>query len=504
MTVRKNIIAGWLAHLITVLIGFFLMPFILGTVGEAQYGAWVFINAIAGYSTMIYAGFGSTICRYVADLSARREWNRLNAVVSTIQLVYVGTASLVFLFTALFAWFAPGLTDWGDLSPFQVQGSILIIGGTIGLGMIASVYGGVLTGTQRLDIQRGIEVGMGILRLVLTVYCLQQRLGLITLALIFLTVTVVEHACSACFAYRQVPTLSVLPWHARRDVFLECFSFSAFSAVALLAEYLIFFTDTVVIGLVLGPLAVVPYQIGQRIAQMIRIPVAQIGEAVLPKAGELYARRAIPQLGGLVAKAMGLAFLLAGGFFIGSWYFGELLIRTWMGKEFGSSATVLVILVAAQLVSLPTVVTRKALLAIGQVRLPAFIDLGEALLNLVLSLILIQFWGVVGVAWGTLIPLTVVEIGFLLPYAARQLDLSPGRIWREVVAPQLPALAGLFVFCEGIEHLVPLEGWGPLLAVTAGGGLILAGLRWLTQLLQNRSRATPQLAVTHTPEALPG
>jgi len=477
MSVRKNIIAGWAAHLVTVLIGFFMMPYILGTVGESQYGAWVFINAVAGYSSMIYAGFGATICRFVADLSSRRDWQKLNQIVSTIQLVYVGTASVVLLFTGLFAWFAPTLQHWGELPVGEIQLSILIVGATIGLGMVASVYGGVLVGIQRLDVKRGIEVAMGIVRLLLTLLCLQQHFGLVTLALIFLTVTALEHGISAWFAYRQVPQLSVAFWNARRSAFSECVAFSAFNAVALLAEYLIFFTDTVVIGFVLGPLAVVPYQIGLRIAQMIQIPIAQIGEVVLPRAGELHALGNVSGLSRLVSRGMGLSFLLSGGFLIGSFYFGELLIRTWIGPEFTGSQQVLVLLVASQLVALPMVVARKALLGIGQVRIQAWIDLLEAGINLALSLILIRIWGIIGVAWGTLIPLIGIELALLLPYACRQLRLTRQDLWQHVVAPQIPAFVALLVFCEVARSLNSTTGWGPLLAVTALGGAVLLGTR---------------------------
>lgn len=489
MTVRKNIIAGWLAHLMTMLIGFFMMPYILGTVGEAQYGAWVFINALAGYSTMIYSGFGATICRFVADLYSRKDWKRLNTIVSTIQSVYIGTASLVFLFTIACALFAARLQNWGTLPIHEVQISILIVGGTIGLGMIASVYGGVLVGTQRLDIKRGIEVTMGIIRLLLTLLCLHERFGLVTLALIFFAATVIEHGASAFYAYRQVPTLSVGPWHTRREAMRECFSFSAFNAIALFAEYLIFFTDTVVIGLILGPLAVVPYQIGLRIAQMIQIPIAQIGEAVLPKAGELHARGAQRELGRLVAKGMGLALLLSGGFLIGAVYFNDMLIRTWIGKSYPDSGSVLVLLVASQLVALPMVVARKALLGIGQVRKQAFIDLFEALINLVLSLILIRYWGILGVAWGTVIPLIIVELALLLPYAMRELGVSWRSLWHDVLAPQLPAHAALVVFCEVARMNLAAVGWIPLLVATLGGGFTLFCARGLVHLLERRAAA---------------
>lgn len=495
MSVKKNVIAGWSAHLVTVLIGFFLLPYILEVLGDARYGAWLLVNAVAAYSGVIYAGFGATICRYVADSSTRKEWDRLNQIVSSVQGVYFGTASIVLLATLGFVLLAPWLNKWGETPIHEVQFSIFIVGATIALGMVASVYGGVLIGTQQLHIKRGIEVTCGVMRGVLTVIMLTRSWGLVQLSLVFFAVTVLEHGLSAWFAYRHVPTLSVHPWNIQRSVLNECFSFSAFNAVALAAEYLIYFTDTIVIGVVMGPEAIVPYQIGLRIAQMIQLPIAQIGEAILPKAGELHANSNRVELGQLVAKAMGVAFLLSGGFFIGGAYFGEVLIHTWIGHSLTHSHTVMSLLLAAQLVSLPMLIIRKALLGSGEVRVPAFIDLLEAALNLILSLILIQYWGVVGVAVGTLIPLVVVELSILLPYASKRLMLTRSVLWSHVVGPALPSLLALLAYCEVVRPYVTASGWLPLLCVTAGGGAVLIGVRGAVHFL-GRSIDSNLTAVT--------
>ncbi|MEZ5943496.1 MAG: polysaccharide biosynthesis C-terminal domain-containing protein [Planctomycetaceae bacterium] len=487
MSVKKNVIAGWLGHLVTVLIGFFLMPYILGILEETRYGVWLLLNAVAAYSGLIYAGFGATICRYVADSSARKEWDRMNQFVSSIQSVYFGSATLVVLATIAFALAAPMMDKWGDVSIREVQTAILVIGSTIAMGMVASVYGGVLIGTQQLHIKRAIEVTCGITRGVLTVLFLKQQWGLVTLSLVFFAVTVLEHGLSAWFAYRVCPQLSVSPKHIRRDVLKECFGFSTFNAIALAAEYLIYFTDTIVIGLVLGPKAIVPYQIGLRIAQMIQMPIAQIGEAILPKAGELHANAERGQLGALVAKAMGVAFLLAGGFLIGGYYFGDQLVSTWMGRSFTHTHTVMVILLATQVVSMPMVIIRKALLGSGEVKTPAFIDLLEAVSNLALSLILVHYWGIVGVAIGTFVPLLVIESSLLLPFAMKRLHITRGDLLTKVVGPAVPSFVLLFAFCEIASRFELGTGWGPLLLATACGGGLLVLARGAVHILTRPS-----------------
>src|SRR5262245_30953214 len=93
MSLTRSVSAKWLAHFITIAVGFFLMPYVMRTIGESGYGAWVFVNSIAGYSSLLYMGFGATVCRFVADCRARQDWTRLNSVTSGVFAVYLAAAT---------------------------------------------------------------------------------------------------------------------------------------------------------------------------------------------------------------------------------------------------------------------------------------------------------------------------------------------------------------------------------------------------------------------------
>lgn len=473
MSLRTNIAASWGAHLVTLLVGLFLVPFVLERMGEEGYGVWVFVNSIAGYSGVLYLGFGPTVCRYVANHRARGEWDQVNRVVSSVVAVYLVAGGVVVLLAGGCAVGAAWFDHWGTLPLYEVQLAILLLGLNMAAGMVGSVYGGILFAAQRFDLVSGVQGGTALIRLGLTVLFLHQAHGLLTLAGIFLAVTLIENGLTARLAYRQTPTLSVRRQFVSRSVLKECFRFSAFTALRWISGRLIYLTDTVVIGFVLGPKAIVPYYIGSRLVQMVHTPLEKIADVVLPSAGELYARGDREKLHGLLARGMGLAFLLAAGFWIGSAYFGERLLVTWMGATYPESRAVLLILLAAQLVAQPMIVARQVLLAMGRVRLQALLDVTEAAANLVLSLMLVRTLGIIGVAWGTLIPMVVIEIALLLPYSLRAIGAPAGAVLRQALLPALLPLSALWAFCEGVSRLSVPAGWLPILAITAGGGAVL-------------------------------
>ena len=491
MSLKFSIAASWAAHAVTLLVGFFLVPLVLTRLGDEGYGVWVFINSIAGFSGILYLGFGATVCRFVAHHRAREDWDAVNSVASSVFAVYLSAGVLLVLLALGCAAAAPWIDGWGAVPVSHVQMTFAILGVNLAFGMVGSVYGGMLHAAGRFDLVSLVQGVTALVRLGLTVVLLRENYGLLILAGIFLTVTVVENGLSAWLAYREFPTLS-LGWNwIQRPVLKECFGFSAFTALRWVSDHLIYMTDTVVIGFVLGAKAIVPYYVGSRLVQMIHQPLEKVGDVVLPAAGACHARNDRAEVTRLLTRGMQLTLLLAGGFWIGAAYFGERLLQAWMGRDktWPESTAVLLILLSAELIAQPTLILRQVLTAVGRVRMQALLDLSQAALNLVLSLILIRWMGIVGVAWGTLVPMVVVNLCLLLPYGLQALRIPAASLLRRVIAPVCLPLALLWGYCEFVsQHHLP-EGWAVLLAVTAGGGAVVGACALAIEMLERRGRA---------------
>lgn len=491
MTVRRNILSSWASHAATLVVGLFLVRYVRDTLGDAGYGAWIFVNSIAGYANLLYLGFGAAVSRYTARYCTLEDWPALNRVLSSVFAVYVVNGGVVLCAAGAVAAAAPWLSTWEEQSLLDVRLVILLLGLNAAIGMWGAVFGGLLVGIQRFDVYRGVQILCTLLRLVLFVAALKWRPSILSMAAAYLAVTVVENVLYFIAARRFVPTLRVSLRLASRETLGECFSFTAFNAVALLSDYLIGLTDTVVIGCVLGTAATVPYYIAQRLCQMARVPLDQIAEVMLPKSAEMQMRDQSDRLRELVLRAGGLSLLLVGGLMIGTVYFGDRVIRTWLGPGTPESTPILFVLMLCQLVALPLRVPKMALMGLGHVRVPALLDLGQAAANLALSLVLIQHLGIIGVAWGTLIPAVLFEWGLLVPYVSRRLELSLGDLWRRGVFPQVLPFTALWAYCEGVSRLPLAETWLNLVLITAiGGGLLIAvrgGIHWLSLKGRNRS-----------------
>lgn len=478
-SLKRNVLVSWAAHGLAIVVGFFLMPYVLKVLGDHTYGTWVFINSIAGYGSLLYFGFGETISRYVAKYQAEQRYERISQIVSLVLAIYLAMGAVALIIAGGLCFAAPWISTWEGAELTEVRWTILILGINVAVGLAGSVFGGVLMGLRRFDLERMVSLNSDLVRLALVFLVLRPEWGLVTMASIFLAITLFENISYLVLACRQLPQLRVHWSLLDREVLKECSSFSTMAFINGIAYQMTYATDSVVIGLMMGTDEIVPYYIALRLTQFIKQPIDKIAQICMPTAGALSNPSERHRLHRFLLKAYGLVFLLSAGMFIGGWFFGGGVISAWMGPGYELSHHILAILLAAQVIALPCSVVRAFLFGMGEVRVPAVLYLLEAVCNLLTSIGLCTLWGLPGVAWGTLIPVAVIELGLTLPLGLKLVGLPAARLWREAIAPQLVPLAALAAYSWIIAGQLPtLDGWPMMIAITAGGGAVL-GAAWL-------------------------
>ncbi|MBI1345153.1 oligosaccharide flippase family protein [bacterium] len=478
-SVKRNVLMSWFAHGVTIVIGFFLMPYVVSVLGDRAYGSWVFINSLASYSGLLYFGFGDTISRYVAKHHAAGEYQKLNQVVTLVLAIYLVMGGVALLIGLGLCAAAPYLTQWESISLQEIRLTMVVLAINVAVGLAGSVFGGVLMGLRRFDQERTISLSSDVLRLALILVFLRQEWGILTIALIYLVIAITENTAYVVLAFRNLPQLQVHRRYLSWETFKDCSSFSSMAFLNAIAYQMTFATDSVVIGFAMGTERIVPYYIALRLAQFIKQPIEKIAQICMPTAGALAVNTDRSKLQRFVLQAFGVVLLLSVGMWVGAWFFGGHVIATWMGEGYTESHHILIILLASQAISSPTGVLRAFLFGMGHVRTPAILYLIEAVCNLGLSLVLVQYWGLSGVAWGTMLPVALIELTLTLPIALQLLQISYRRLWTEAVAPQLLPLAALstYAWCLSQQPL-SFHNWPMLITVTAGGACVLA-VTWL-------------------------
>jgi O-antigen/teichoic acid export membrane protein len=99
------------------------------------------------------------------------------------------------------------------------------------------------------------------------------------------------------------------------------------------------------------------------------------------------------------------------------------LIRGWMGPAFGGSVAPFIVLALAGAIVVSQAASPNVLIALGSHRLVTCVWIGEAAINLMLSVVLVRTMGLVGVAVGTLVPLIVGHLFVMQTAACRKVGV---------------------------------------------------------------------------------
>ena len=80
--VKWGIILSYLLILLNTLFGFLVTPYMIGCLGEAEYGVYKTISSLTASLMILDLGLGSTVTRYIAAYKAKGEDTRISNFVA--------------------------------------------------------------------------------------------------------------------------------------------------------------------------------------------------------------------------------------------------------------------------------------------------------------------------------------------------------------------------------------------------------------------------------------
>jgi O-antigen/teichoic acid export membrane protein len=116
------------------------------------------------------------------------------------------------------------------------------------------------------------------------------------------------------------------------------------------------------------------------------------------------------------------------------------LLRAWLGPALATQALAARIFISYWILWVNVPVALQLLIGTGRLRFMLWFTLGQAALNLVLSIVLVRHFQVLGVILGT-VTANLVLFPVVMRYSLRALDVGTGSWLKRVVAPTYPLLA---------------------------------------------------------------
>jgi O-antigen/teichoic acid export membrane protein len=358
----------------------------------------------------------------------------------------------------------------------------------VALNFPFSIFGAVVSGFQRYDANTVIAMGVSVAAAVVNVAVLTAGYGLVVLVAATTAVRIVAFLLYSRNAYRIYPDLRIRPSLVRRRRLHEVTGFSVYSLIIDWANKLNYQCDTLVIGAFLGSSAVAVWAVAGRVITETQRLTNQLNGVLFPLIVDSDASNRRARLQRILLEGTRVSLAMVLPISVSLVVLAEPLVRAWVGEDVIGSVPVIQVLAIAVAIRVGNATGNTLLKGSGEHRSLAWINMVTGVVNLALSVLFVRWWGLLGVALGTLIPTAASAVLVLYPAACRRAGLPLRAAAQHAIAPTVwPAL----VMFMGLIVLAELIPPGTLLAVmlhAAAGAALYVGL--FAVAIGRRGRAT--------------
>jgi O-antigen/teichoic acid export membrane protein len=460
MTPTDNLLAGTLTKYVLLALnigtGIFLMPFTVRHLGQTEYGLWMLVASMTYYFQLLDLGYGNGVVRHLIASDRRGDVADVNRIASTFVCVYAVLGFAVLAGTAFMM--VVIVPRFPHLSPDDVRTArvlLAILGVRVAIGLPMTVFGAVTNARQGFVLNNFVAMAMVCATTLATYAILERGHGLIRLVLVTTAVNLAGYVGYVWTARHVFPGLRIRVGDFSRARWREVTTFSVYLFVIQLAAQISFNIDNIVVGAFLGTASVAVYTVALRLAEYQRRLCDQFSGMLYPVVLRFGADGDIAALRGALIEGTRLAVTMVVGASVCLIGFSGPLIVRWMGAAFAGSVVPFVALALAGVIVVSQAAAANVLIALGRHRLVAAVWIGEAVANLVLSLVLVRTLGLVGVAVGTTVPLVFGHLGVMLPAACRGVDLPVRRCAWTTGRPALAGAGGAFAVCAALRFWMP-------------------------------------------------
>ncbi len=473
--ISKNVIwnlAGTLAHLLA---GFVVMPFLIRHLGQTGYGLWTLVASMTSYFGVLDLGTSGSVARNLAYYRSQNDNNGVNAILNSALAILWVAAGIAIVATVgvLMVFFS--LFEVPQDQMAAVQWAVLLVGANLALSFPLSVSGGILWAYERFDLQNIIDIPVVALRTALTLYLIGQGHGLIALAIITFSTSLLQGLSKWSLAFWIEPRLRLGFGWVQRDAVRILFDYGVWFFLLSLARTITPQIPLTLIGHWLSVAKVAVFRIPTQLVAYADGFLISATQVLTPIATSLHANRKATEQQRLFLEGGKFSLLLAFYVLVSFCWLGEPFIRRWIGAEYSSTWRLLMILALGEFLPMSQWVSYSIILGMGKHKPLAWISLLENL-TVVTLLLLLGPADLPAVCVAIAVPAMLCRGVYRLLYTCRLVQVSPWTYLRHTFAPTLGVAIPGSAIVALITSLYAPGSWLGLIAVGAAYSAVFWGV----------------------------
>ncbi len=428
-------------------VAFFLMPFLVHSLGDRIYGYWALIGAVLGYYGVLDLGIVSAVQFQVAKALGEKDATSANRTISTSFYAFAALGSVILVITMVLAFLSHRLiSNSSDAALFRSV--LLIMGLGFAVGFPGRAFIGAISAHLRWDLLSSVTLAVLLLRTIAIVIAIKAGGGMVHLAVATVLGDALMYVIYYFILKRIQHQFRLSPALATIITLKEILRYSAFTLIIKISDQLRFYVHVLIVSAFLSVSAVTHYAIASRLALSFRdLMIALLGIlspwfSLLLGNKDYQAIRRVFVFGTKVSVSVSTTIACC------MILYGREFIERWMGKSYLDAYWPLAFLVGGIFFDVSQLPSVSYMYGVSRHRFLAYMTLLEGTANGILSLYLVRIYGLTGVALGALIPMAAFWL-FIQPlYVCRHVGLSTRTYY-----------LGLFGRAAGVTSMAVIVPW---------------------------------------------
>lgn len=461
-------LSSQLYTIVSILVGLVSVPIILHHLKAEVYGLSVIIFQVTTYLGMFDFGLTAGVERYLAgtrgDTAEARQ--AIQRIVSTAFVVYAIMGAVVAIAGNLMAPLAAKIFDIPASYHGQVHAIIAVVSVLVGLQFLLRAVSGIFFAHQKQILSNTLSFVLNISNTILVIVFIYAGFELWSFVYTQILVFAINAILNLYFFKRYYGYIKLQFKAFDYALLKEMFSYGFFLFLVSVSVQVIFQTDRILIGSFISLTAVSIYSLTTKLPELLSQLLWKITDNAFPAMVELSKDESGERFSVVHNKIMQLTLSLST---VGFWIIlciSYPFLKLWVGASFFAGTDFTIMVTYLYMIQFSYIhVTSVCLNGAGIAKKISYMALLEAVLNLSLSLWLVNVWGIRGVVLAT-IAAGLLTSAWYIPYLGIRYMRSNAKAYAiSVLKPVLVCsvfdAVVYFAFRYAIQQI---ESWGALLA----------------------------------------
>lgn len=461
---KASVVLAYITLGVNCFSGIFFTPYMIHILGESDYGLYQLIGAFAGYLSILNMGMSSAVTKYVSKYYRQKNFQHQGNFLGFV-LLYYSFISVIILIVgygmygkigAIFALSSDEL--------LRAERMFVLLVVNLMFTLFGGIFIGVLSAYENFLWTKGLDLLKVLVRL-FTIYAILER-GSGSVGIVVVD-TVLNFTLLVIYAAYCVMGLKIRFYFGRIEIkeLKEIIFYSFFVFLNIIFDQLNWKIDHTILGMKLSTAAVTVYSIGMNFSNYFMNFSIAVKSFFLPRVMYMEVDgKGADQYTLFMARTGRLQGYLLFYLYFAFVFLGRQFIQIIMKTDYYEAWISAVFVMSGLLVPLLQNAGHPILQAKNKHHIYVLVCLFISGINAVSTWFVVDYWGIIGAAFMTMLSFAVGQGIFLSWYYDKKMGMNMKKFFYEIWIGNVRPLLGLIPLCAFICCRHYATTWGEFMA----------------------------------------